>query len=236
MLNLCSLELLIYKILISLMFLFKDFFFFSQTKVVPSRSGSTQSFDEALRESEAMRRASAAPSATSPTIPEDKMLSQSSKSARFLRAIQNADTALYYYCVRLLQSLQRAKWRIRARRIRFESFDTSLNRDFGREQSSKYYPILYSIKKYIFLARHFHAFLLAGSPFFGPLSGHPLRKVSPTRFLYLILKNGYSRQSVFFPNNEMPLEFFFIIVICKYNKIYLGSNESCLFMCAARGT
>ncbi|KYQ54012.1 Uncharacterized protein F13E6.1 [Trachymyrmex zeteki] len=45
------------------------------TKVVPSRSGSTQSFDEALRESEAMRRASAAPSATSPTIPEDKMLS-----------------------------------------------------------------------------------------------------------------------------------------------------------------
>ncbi|KYN38158.1 Tumor protein D54 [Trachymyrmex septentrionalis] len=46
-----------------------------KTKVVPSRSGSTQSFDEALRESEAMRRASAAPSATSPTIPEDKMLS-----------------------------------------------------------------------------------------------------------------------------------------------------------------
>ncbi|KYN04752.1 Uncharacterized protein F13E6.1 [Cyphomyrmex costatus] len=47
----------------------------NNTKVVPSRSGSTQSFDEALRESEAMRRASAAPSATSPTIPEDKMLS-----------------------------------------------------------------------------------------------------------------------------------------------------------------
>ncbi|XP_011053253.1 PREDICTED: uncharacterized protein LOC105145437 isoform X1 [Acromyrmex echinatior] len=46
-----------------------------KTKVVPSRSGSTQSFDEALRESEAMRRASAAPTATSPTIPEDKMLS-----------------------------------------------------------------------------------------------------------------------------------------------------------------
>ncbi|KAL0113654.1 hypothetical protein PUN28_012649 [Cardiocondyla obscurior] len=46
-----------------------------KTKVVPSRSGSTQSFDEALRESEAMRRSSAAPLATSPTIPEDKMLS-----------------------------------------------------------------------------------------------------------------------------------------------------------------
>ncbi|XP_071569294.1 uncharacterized protein [Temnothorax nylanderi] len=46
-----------------------------KTKVVPSRSGSTQSFDEALRESEAMRRSSAAPSVTSPTIPEDKMLS-----------------------------------------------------------------------------------------------------------------------------------------------------------------
>jgi len=45
-----------------------------KTKVVPSRSNSTQSFDEALRESEAMRRASAAPSATSPTIPEDKLL------------------------------------------------------------------------------------------------------------------------------------------------------------------
>ncbi|KAL6424333.1 hypothetical protein ACFW04_009853 [Cataglyphis niger] len=46
-----------------------------KTKVVPSRSNSTQSFDEALRESEAMRRASAAPSVTSPTIPEDKLLS-----------------------------------------------------------------------------------------------------------------------------------------------------------------
>ncbi|XP_029157838.1 tumor protein D53 homolog isoform X3 [Nylanderia fulva] len=46
-----------------------------KTKVVPSRSTSTQSFDEALRESEAMRRASAAPSVTSPTIPEDKLLS-----------------------------------------------------------------------------------------------------------------------------------------------------------------
>jgi len=46
-----------------------------KTKVVPSRSGSTQSFDEALRESEAMRRASAGPTVTSPTIPEDKMLS-----------------------------------------------------------------------------------------------------------------------------------------------------------------
>ncbi|RLU20487.1 hypothetical protein DMN91_007097 [Ooceraea biroi] len=46
-----------------------------KTKVSASRSSSTQSFDEALRESEAMRRASAAPSATSPTIPEDKLLS-----------------------------------------------------------------------------------------------------------------------------------------------------------------
>ena len=49
--------------------------FFIQTKVVPSRSNSTQSFDEALREAEATRRASAAPMATSPTIPEDKLLS-----------------------------------------------------------------------------------------------------------------------------------------------------------------
>jgi len=46
-----------------------------KTKVVPSRSNSTQSFDEALRESEATRRASAAPMATSPTIPEEKHLS-----------------------------------------------------------------------------------------------------------------------------------------------------------------
>ncbi|XP_043284721.1 tumor protein D54 isoform X3 [Venturia canescens] len=46
-----------------------------KTKVVPSRSNSTQSFDEALREAEASRRASAAPMATSPTIPEDKLLS-----------------------------------------------------------------------------------------------------------------------------------------------------------------
>ncbi|XP_076282464.1 uncharacterized protein LOC143209976 isoform X2 [Lasioglossum baleicum] len=46
-----------------------------KTKVVPSRSTSMQSFDDALRESEAARRASAAPSATSPTIPEDKLLS-----------------------------------------------------------------------------------------------------------------------------------------------------------------
>ncbi|XP_003706692.2 uncharacterized protein LOC100878467 isoform X1 [Megachile rotundata] len=46
-----------------------------KTKVVPSRSSSMQSFDDALRESEAARRASAAPSATSPTIPEDKLLS-----------------------------------------------------------------------------------------------------------------------------------------------------------------
>lgn len=54
---------------------FTQRFFFLQTKVVPSRSNSTQSFDEALRESEALRRASAAPTATSPTIPEDKLLS-----------------------------------------------------------------------------------------------------------------------------------------------------------------
>ncbi|XP_076685798.1 uncharacterized protein LOC143377882 isoform X1 [Andrena cerasifolii] len=46
-----------------------------KTKVVPSRSTSMQSFDDALRESEAARRASAAPSATSPMIPEDKLLS-----------------------------------------------------------------------------------------------------------------------------------------------------------------
>ncbi|XP_033340689.2 uncharacterized protein LOC117228796 isoform X1 [Megalopta genalis] len=46
-----------------------------KTKVVPSRSTSMQSFDDALRETEAARRASAAPSATSPTIPEDKLLS-----------------------------------------------------------------------------------------------------------------------------------------------------------------
>ncbi|XP_046597654.1 uncharacterized protein LOC107221819 [Neodiprion lecontei] len=46
-----------------------------KTKVVPSRSNSTQSFDEALREAEATRRASAIPIATSPTIPEDKPLS-----------------------------------------------------------------------------------------------------------------------------------------------------------------
>lgn len=46
-----------------------------KTKVVPSRSNSTQSFDDALREAEATRRASAVPLATSPTIPEDKLLS-----------------------------------------------------------------------------------------------------------------------------------------------------------------
>lgn len=46
-----------------------------KTKVVPSRSTSMQSFDDAIRESEAARRASAAPSATSLTIPEDKLLS-----------------------------------------------------------------------------------------------------------------------------------------------------------------
>lgn len=50
-----------------------------KTKVVPSRSSSMQSFDEALREreredAEASKRVSAAPSATSPTIPEDKLL------------------------------------------------------------------------------------------------------------------------------------------------------------------
>ncbi|XP_012257276.3 uncharacterized protein LOC105686744 [Athalia rosae] len=45
-----------------------------KTKVVPSRSNSTQSFDEALKEAEATRRASAAPCATSPTIPEGKAL------------------------------------------------------------------------------------------------------------------------------------------------------------------
>ncbi|XP_054014504.1 tumor protein D53 homolog isoform X1 [Hylaeus anthracinus] len=44
-----------------------------KTKVVPSRSSSMQSFDDALRESESARRASAAPSATSPTIPEEKL-------------------------------------------------------------------------------------------------------------------------------------------------------------------
>ncbi|XP_034946918.1 tumor protein D52 isoform X2 [Chelonus insularis] len=45
-----------------------------KTKIGPSRSNSTQSFDEALRESEATRRASGIPSvATSPTIPEEKM-------------------------------------------------------------------------------------------------------------------------------------------------------------------
>lgn len=45
-------------------------------KVTPSRSASTQSFDEALREAEASRRASGVPSvATSPTIPEEKPLS-----------------------------------------------------------------------------------------------------------------------------------------------------------------
>ncbi|XP_014236923.1 tumor protein D52 isoform X3 [Trichogramma pretiosum] len=46
-----------------------------QGRMTPSRSNSTQSFDEALREAGASRRTSAAPSVTSPTIPEDKMLS-----------------------------------------------------------------------------------------------------------------------------------------------------------------
>lgn len=46
-----------------------------KTKVVPSRSSSIQSFDDALREAAETRRASAAVLATSPTIPEDKLLS-----------------------------------------------------------------------------------------------------------------------------------------------------------------
>ncbi|XP_067009095.1 tumor protein D52 isoform X2 [Anabrus simplex] len=47
-----------------------------KTKVVTSRSNSTQSFDEALREAEGNRKASGAASpATSPTIPEDRPLS-----------------------------------------------------------------------------------------------------------------------------------------------------------------
>ena len=49
-----------------------------QTKVVTSRSNSTQSFDEALREAEANRKAnggSASTPATTPTIPEDRPLS-----------------------------------------------------------------------------------------------------------------------------------------------------------------
>ncbi|XP_017762941.1 PREDICTED: tumor protein D54 isoform X2 [Eufriesea mexicana] len=43
-----------------------------KTKVVPSRSSSMQSFNDILRDSESLR---SAPSATSPTIPEDKLLS-----------------------------------------------------------------------------------------------------------------------------------------------------------------
>ncbi|XP_043516086.1 uncharacterized protein LOC122531880 isoform X1 [Frieseomelitta varia] len=43
-----------------------------KTKVVPSRSSSMQSFNEMLRETESLR---SAPTATSPTIPEDKLLS-----------------------------------------------------------------------------------------------------------------------------------------------------------------
>ncbi|PNF26602.1 hypothetical protein B7P43_G11354 [Cryptotermes secundus] len=49
-----------------------------KTKVVTSRSSSTQSFDEALREAEANRKAnngSVATPATTPTIPEDRPLS-----------------------------------------------------------------------------------------------------------------------------------------------------------------
>ncbi|XP_047106551.1 tumor protein D54 isoform X2 [Schistocerca piceifrons] len=48
-----------------------------KTKVVTSRSNSTQSFDEALREAEANRRPSnsASTPATTPTIPEEKPLS-----------------------------------------------------------------------------------------------------------------------------------------------------------------
>ncbi|CAK9805988.1 Tumor protein D54 [Anthophora quadrimaculata] len=43
-----------------------------KTKVVPSRSSSMQTFNDILRESESLR---SAPAATSPTIPEDKLLS-----------------------------------------------------------------------------------------------------------------------------------------------------------------
>ncbi|XP_003488452.1 tumor protein D53 homolog isoform X1 [Bombus vosnesenskii] len=43
-----------------------------KTKVVPSRSSSMQSFNEMLRDTESLR---SAPTATSPTIPEDKLLS-----------------------------------------------------------------------------------------------------------------------------------------------------------------
>lgn len=48
-----------------------------KTKVVTSRSNSTQSFDEALREAEGNRRPSnsASTPATTPTIPEEKPLS-----------------------------------------------------------------------------------------------------------------------------------------------------------------
>jgi hypothetical protein len=49
-----------------------------QTKVVTSRSNSTQSFDEALREAEANRKTSTGSVSTpvaTPTIPEDKPLS-----------------------------------------------------------------------------------------------------------------------------------------------------------------
>lgn len=49
-----------------------------KTKVVTSRSNSTQSFDEALREAEANRKVnngSVATPATTPTIPEDRPLS-----------------------------------------------------------------------------------------------------------------------------------------------------------------
>ncbi|XP_011497082.1 PREDICTED: tumor protein D54 [Ceratosolen solmsi marchali] len=44
-------------------------------RVTPSRSNSSQSFDEALREVEISRRTSTTLSATSPTIPEEKMIS-----------------------------------------------------------------------------------------------------------------------------------------------------------------
>lgn len=43
-----------------------------KTKVVPSRSNSMQSFNEMLRDTDSLR---SAPTATSPTIPEDKLLS-----------------------------------------------------------------------------------------------------------------------------------------------------------------
>lgn len=127
-------------------------FYFLKTKVVPSRSGSTQSFDEALRESEAMRRASGAPTATSPTIPEDKLLSQSpslvrNRPHRHCACQNNADNASRYitvYC-----NLYRGPNDVRT----IERASTPRL----RARTSKYYPTL-SNKVYIFLARHSHTF------------------------------------------------------------------------------